>query len=303
MTDTSTRPSEAQKQASLQRALGLMNRNEVMQAEAVLASILLDFPDEPDALQLQGALRRSQGRNEEAEALYRRSLALKPEQPHVYHNLGNLLLSLNRFEESATAQREAVRQKPNYAEAHLGLGLALCELKDYPAAEKCFRDTLRVQPNMLLAKQSLSAVLNELDRPKEAETVLRQALAAGSRDPRQIAALEHNLGVSLKLQENYDAALRLFDSAQLKVPDMPVVDFNRGNTPQKMGRPEQAINFYRRALARNPLDMQAHRELNGLLYRLGRDDEFLRSFDEVIPLYPDVGQLPLYKGNFLYMHE
>jgi tetratricopeptide (TPR) repeat protein len=303
MTDTAALPSEAQKQSLLRQALDSMNRNETARADMILTGLLGDFPEEHDALQLMGALRRSQGRNDEAEDFYRRSLAVRPDQPHVNHNLGNLLYVLGRFDEAATQQREAIRQKSNYVEAHLALGLALSMLREHAAAEKSFRDALRIQPNMMFAKQSLAATLNDLDRPKEAETILRQALAIGSRDPRQIAAFEHNLGVSMKKQEKFDAALRLFDSAQAKVPDMHMVDYNRGSTLQQMGRMEEAVLCYRRALARDPLDMKAHRDLNGLLYRLGRDDEFLRSFDEVAPLYPDFGSLPLFKGNFLFMKE
>jgi tetratricopeptide (TPR) repeat protein len=72
---------------------------------------------------------------------------------------------------------------------------------------------------------------------------------------------------------------------------------------QQLGRLEEAVSCYRRAIGRNPLNMVAHRDLNALLYRLGRDSEFLRSYDEVAALYPDVGALPLDKGQFLFLKE
>jgi tetratricopeptide (TPR) repeat protein len=295
--------SESQKQTLLRQVLDLMNRNEIVAAEAALVGLLNDFPEEPDALQLLGVLRRAQGRLDEAEALYRRSLAANPEQPQVHHNLGNLLYSAARCDEAAAAQREAIRLKPNYVEAHLNLGLALLLTGDFTGAEQSFRTALRIQPNFTFAKQSLATALTEQNRPKEAETLLRQTLALGSRDPRQIAALEHNLGVSMKMQGRFEEALRLFDAAQTKVPDLVMVDYNRGNTLQQLGRLEEAVSCYRRALGRNPLHMAAHRDLNALLYRLGRDAEFLRSYDEVAALYPDVGALPLDKGEFLFLKE
>src|ERR1700722_10332115 len=113
MTDTVTAMSEAQKQAHLRRVLDQMNRNEIVAAEGLLQGLLNDFPEEPDALQLMGVLRRAQGRFEEAEALYRRSLAANPNQPQVHHNLGNLLYTNVRYPEAAAAQREAIRLKPN----------------------------------------------------------------------------------------------------------------------------------------------------------------------------------------------
>jgi len=303
MTDTATTMSEAQRQALLRRVLDLMNRNEIVAAEGVLLGLLNDVPEEPDALQLLGVLRRAQGRIEEAEALYRRSLVANPEQSQVHHNLGNLLHSIGRNDEAVAAQREAIRLKPNYAEAHLNLGLALLLTGDFTGAEQSFRAALRIQPNFTFAKQGVAIALNEQNRPKEAETLLRQTLALGSRDPRQIAALEHNLGISVKMQGRFGEALRLFDAAQTKVPDMVMVDYNRGNTFQQLGLLEEAVACYRRAIGRNPLDMAAHRDLNALLYRLGRDTEFLRSYDEVGSLYPEVGALPLSKGEFLFLKQ
>jgi Flp pilus assembly protein TadD len=110
-----------------------------------------------------------------------------PEQSQVHHNLGNLLHSIGRNDEAVAAQREAIRLKPNYVEAHLNLGLALLLTGDFTGAEQSFRAALRIQPNFTFAKQSLAIALNEQNRPKEAETLLRQTLALGSRDPRQIA--------------------------------------------------------------------------------------------------------------------
>jgi len=293
----------AGKEVSLlqQEALALLNRGDTAAAEANLSRLMANAAPSADTLQLMGLLRRMQGRNEEAEDFYRRSLVLDPGQPNVHHNLGNLLKSLGRYDEAIAEQREAIRLKPNYAEAHLNLGLALAAAGDHAAAEKSCRDALRLQPNYLLAKQSLAAELNELRRPKEAEQILRQTLALGARDERQIAALEHNLGLSLKMQRRYAEALRFFDSAQVRVPDMPAADYNRGNTLQQLGRHAEAIGSYRRAIARNPLDMVAHRDLNQLLYRLGDDNAFLKSYDEVAALYPDEGALPMQKGDFLFL--
>lgn len=300
MTDNATMSPEAEVTRLLQEAFNHINRNEAPAAEALLERALLINAEEPNALQLLGLIRQAQGRAAEAEELYRRSLAANPAQPHVHHNLGTLLYHQNRFDEAIAALEEAVRQKPNYAEACLRLGHAYQSRARYAEAEKAYRQALRVQPNFQMARQSLGGVLNDQGRSVEAERILRQALAAGSRDPRQVAALQHNLGVSLKQQRRFEEALALFDAAQQAVPDMHAVDYNRGNVLQELGRGEEAVESYRRAIARNPLNMPAHSDLNRLLYRLGRDEDFLASFDEVGALYPEVGEIPLTKADFLF---
>lgn len=281
--------------------LAHLDRNELFQAEEMLSLLLARRADDAKALQLMGVIRRMQGRLAEAEEFYRRSLAIDPLQPHVHHNLGNLLRAQQRYDEAIAAQREAIRLKSNYTEAHLNLALALSDKGDHEAAEKSCRDALRIQPNYLFAKQTLAAELCSLDRPKEAERLMRQTLSLDIRNPRQVAALEHNLAIALKQQERYPEALELLEAAQTKVPDMPLADYNRGNTLQHLGRLEDAVKSYRQAIARNPLDMAAHEELNELLYRLGDDENFLRSYDDAALLYPEIGQIPLHKGNFLYL--
>jgi tetratricopeptide (TPR) repeat protein len=295
--------SDRQKVAALQQALGHLQRDQTGPAESLLLRILQSYGEEPDALQLLGVIRRMQGRDAEAEAFYRRSLTAKPEQPQVHHNLGNLLMAQGRLDDAIACQQEAIRLKRNYIEAHLNLGLALLDKGDHAAAEKSFRSALRLQPAYWPARQGLASLLNETKRPKEAETILRQALASGAMDPRNTAALEHNLGVAVMLQDRPAEAVTLFDAAQKKVPAMRLVDYNRGNALQQLGQLEAAADSYRRAIQNDPLDLMAHRDLSQLLYRLGQDDQCLRSYDDVMAKRPDIGDFPLAKANFLFQRE
>ncbi|HEY2069436.1 MAG TPA: tetratricopeptide repeat protein [Rhizomicrobium sp.] len=269
-------------------------------AETLLQTVLSADANHADALQLLGVLRREQRREGEAEELYRRSLAANPRQPHVHHNLGSLLYYQRRYTEAVAAELEAVRLKPNYVEALLGLGLAQQADKDLKGAEKTFRTLLHVQPNLALAKQCLAGVLTDLDRPKEAEAMLRQAMASGVANPRQMAAFAHNLGIALKKQKRFDEALTHLDAAKSLVPDMPLVDYNRASVLQHLQRPDDALASYRAAIARNPADIMAHRDLNQLLHRLDRGEEFLASYDEAMALLPEFASLPLGKGDLLY---
>jgi tetratricopeptide (TPR) repeat protein len=301
--EKSARLTDSQTRALLSEAVQSINRREMVAAEGALERVLSERPNSADALQLTGALRRIQNRPEEAEDFYRRAIAADPALPQVHHNLGNLLNSEGRIAEAVECQREAIRLKPNFLEAHIALGVALQDLGKPDEAEKVFRAGLRLQPNSLALKQSLGGALNDLKRGAEAETILRGALAQSTRDQRQTAGLLHNLGISLKQQHRHREALECLDRAQSLVPDMPAADYNRGNVLQSLGFLDAAVDSYRAALSRNPLDIKAHHDLNKLLYRLGRDEEFLRSYDDSAMLYPEVGALPMHKANFLFQLE
>src|SRR3954469_17091024 len=113
MTNVADKPrlSDAQVRTTLQQALDFLNRSEMVAAETALDRVLMERPNEADALQLMGVLRRQQNRGAEAEPFYRRSIAANPNMPHVHHNLGNLLRSQGRNEEAAECQRKALRLK------------------------------------------------------------------------------------------------------------------------------------------------------------------------------------------------
>ena len=243
---------------ALARAVQLLDRRDTAGAERELAVILDAHPEDAQALQMLGLIRAAQARLDEAESLYRRSLASDPVQPAVFHNVGNLLRRVGRTQEAISALKQATALKANYAEAHLSLALAYADLGDHAGAEKSARDALRYQPNYLLAQQTLAVELCALQRPQEAERLLRRALAAGIRDPRQAAAIEHTLAMALKQQERFSEALKLFDAAQSKVPDLPAVDFNRATTLQQLGHVDESVQWYRRAAARDPGHADAH---------------------------------------------
>jgi protein O-GlcNAc transferase len=255
--------------ALLKEALDHLNRNDAVQAERVLARVLDAEPEQADALQLMGHVRRMQGNFDEAEALLRRSIAADPGRPLVHHHLGSLCRERGKLDEAIAEQEEAIRLKGNYADAWFELGLTQIAKGDPAAAEKSLRRALHIVPNFLFARQVLAIALNDMGRAREAEALLRQTLSLGPRDPRQVATLEHNLGVALKLQGRYDEALQFFDHAQQRVSNVPLADFNRGHTLQMMGRLEEAEASYRRALDMDPQNEKAARNLAEVLEQRG----------------------------------
>src|SRR3569833_1135112 len=227
-----------------------------------------------------GLVRANTARKAEAEALYRRSLAVNPKQPHVQTNLGTLLAQSGRAEEGIALLRAAVRAQPGNAAALLALGQAQQTLGAFDFAEKPLRAALKLRPDDGTIALSLGALCNDTGRPKDGETVLRSALAR-EQPPMLRAALEQNLGAALKRQARWTESLAAFDRALKIAPEMPFADANRAGVLAHLKREDEAITGYRRALQMNPLHMAAHQELNALLYRSGRDGDFLALFVSV----------------------
>ncbi|HVP84615.1 MAG TPA: tetratricopeptide repeat protein [Rhizomicrobium sp.] len=304
MTTTITRkPGAKRSQALLAEAVEKLQRNEAAEGEALLQQVIGLSADDAETLHAVGNLRAQQGRFAEAEELYRRSLAVNPDQPVALNSLGQALNRMNRNQEAIDAFRQAIILKPNFAEGHLNLGLAQSFERRHVEAEKSFRDALRLQPNLIMAKQSLVASLNEQRRYREAEALAVITIRQNRLDPRQASALYYNLGVAVAAQKRDMEALGLLNTAQGFAPDMPYVDAVRGSVLHRLGKLEDAIDAYRRAIMRNPLDLMAHRELNHLLYRLERNDEFLSSYDAAIDAVPGVPSLEFDRASLLLRAE
>ena len=288
--------------ALIAQAISLINQGQWSLAEQLLGQLLGQRPLEPDGLQLMGLVRAHQSRNGEAETLYRQSLSLRPKQPNVQVNLGKLLAETGRREEGIELLRATARANPTYFDAVLVLGQVQHTSGVFDFAERNLRAALKLRPNDATAMLSLGSVLNDAKRPRDAETILRAALEQ-TLPPNIRGALEHNLGVALKLQGRHAQALPVFDAALAHAPDLPLAAAARASTLNHLGRHEEAVAGYRRAILRDPLHMTAHQELNALLYRMGRDGEFLKSYDEAAARAPNAASLWFGKGGFLNRTE
>ena len=284
--------------AQIAQALNLMGQGQWPAAEQAVGQILGRSRFDPDGLQLMGIVRANQGKLQEAESFYRQSLRRRPGQSTVIVNLALLLAKTERGEEAIALLRNAVRLDAKNPDLWQALAQMQQATGDLVFAEKSLRSVLTLRPGDISALLGLSGVLNNDSRPQEAEALLRPALAAPMPEPAR-AALEHNLGVALKLQRRYPEALEQFDAALARAPDLPVVTINRAGTLQHLGRQEEALADYRETLERDPLHLTAHQEMNALLYRMGRDDAFLKSFDNAVDQAADPAPFLLSKGIFL----
>jgi Flp pilus assembly protein TadD len=133
-------------------------------------------------------------------------------------------------------------------------------------AEKKYRAALRLDPGSVAALQGLGTLLTQTDRPGEGENLLRAAAAQPGLPPGTAAQITHVLAIALDMQ----------------------------------GRHEEAVAAYRRAITLEPLHAGAHQELNALLYRLGRDAEFLASYETAGVAS---GALAMQKASFLMRAE
>lgn len=126
--------------------------------------------------------------------------------------------------------------------------------------------------------------------PQGSEEVLAMLQRQVAANPGDRVAL-HNLGVELRKLDRSAEALAAFDKATgmgLRAPETEVM---RGHVLADLGRFDEAIRAYRRAVAKRPVTIEGHEALATLLPQVGLRDEALKSYHEAMTLIPDSGVL------------
>ena len=248
----------------------------------------------------QASAAAASGQLAAAEHHYRWAVTLAPDDPRVTVSLGLLLRQMQRPAESKAQFAAVIQRHPALAEAHYGLGLACQDMMDAAGAEAAYRAALALKPGLLPATLGLATVCNLTGRSDEALGLLAQV---STPDARLGAAIEQQRGVAQLAKEQYQAALAHFEGALALQPSVAEAAHSRAVALKCLGRDEEALNVLRRLVRENPADIMAHDTLNQLLYRLKRDDEFLRSYDEAAAKVPAMPHIALAKAAFLVRCE
>jgi tetratricopeptide (TPR) repeat protein len=268
-------------------------RGDIPGAERI-AQHLMAGGENPDAVHLLGVVRIRQERLEEAVALLERSLAARPDHPHVLLNLGKVLALLGRKQPALKALEDAVRIQPDLAEAWYELGELQQTMGDHALAEASFRRVLAAEPHHAFAPLALGVAIKDDGRPAEAEGLLAEGLAKAE-DPRLKTAFVYQLAFAQYDQGKKTEALANFTEVKRRDPARVSLDFSRAELLAELSRPDEAVALLADVLAREPLNEEAHKVYNNLIYRLGRDGEFLKSYDRA----PPSTGLQLGKAEFL----
>ena len=277
------------------RGAELLARGDLAGAQAVAEAILAQNQAEPDALHLLALLRIRQQRMNEALALLQRSLTARPGHAHVQFNLGKLLVLAGRDRDGVAALEGAVAADPRLAEAWLELGDARARLGDAEGAEADYRKTLALEPKNPFALMALGAAVKDQGRAAEAETILAGGMV-GAREAPLKAGFAYNLGLAQYDLGKKEMALANFSLVAALEPSRSSVQITRADLLQELSRYDEAESTLRKLIAREPLNEAAHAALNDLIYRMGRQEEFLKSYDRA----PHSTGLQLGKANLLF---
>ncbi len=239
----------------------------------------------------------SMGRDAEALDRYIRALALQPNLPEAEFAAGFVLVRLGRQKEAERRYRRAVTLQPDLAAAWINLGSLLREQGREIFAEAALLRGMELRPDLVSGWVNLAVLERERKQLPKAEAYLHKAFAlnpehmetllawcqlrvaerdmagawgwlrwALARDPENDEALNMH-GILLHLEGRLDEAVESFRRAE--VAGNRTAASNRGNSLLDLGRIDEALVAYAKAVERDPTHPGARYNLSLSQLRTG----------------------------------
>ena len=228
------------------RALGLLDS-----AEEHFRRAMAIEPDEAAALLDLAGVLRTQGRRDEADALMNRARELRPGDSAHLQNIAEALRKEQRYDEALAAYREVLAISPGFALAHAGMGDTLFRMERYEESLDAIAQALSSQPDLNVAG-SLHSLAGQaaqhVNRPDEAAHHYAEAVRI---DPRDTTSIDRLAMVRFG-QQQYGEALALYRDMLELTPDSAQTYSNLGATLYYLGRMDEAIHHFERAVELDP---------------------------------------------------
>ena len=225
------------------------------------------------------------GRLREAEHLYRQILAQQPDHFEALHNMGVLAHQVGRNDAAIDFLLRTVRIRPGDAQALGNLGNAYRGAGRLDDAIAAYHRAIALRPAMAEAQYNLAGALFENKFPVEAAAAYRKAI---ERRP-DFAEAHGNLGSVLCAQGDFDGAISAL-SRSIAIKPSAQAHTNLGSALQRTGRPLEAIESHRQAIALAPGFAEAHNHLGTALNDAGRHAQAIAAFETAIALKLDFPQ-------------
>lgn len=267
----------------LKQALALHQSGNLDGAKKLYHQQLSQHPNDANALQLLGSLLAAQNDFNAAIDYLNQSIKVRPQQPQVLANLAICYKGQGQFKKALETYQSLIDLQPSDHRYYLSKVRLLIELEDFESALKtCDVALLSVVEKTVIASKR-AYVLGKLSRYEDAVLAYQKLLTDNPNNAEYI----HDMALIYRLQGKADLALKHY----LQLITMGVSSYalmhNIANAYSDLGMLNQAIDYYQRAISLNPEYVDAHINLNEMLWEQGKTAQFLRSYLQVIPRFPN----------------
>jgi predicted Zn-dependent protease len=279
-------------QVALSHAAGLLASNPAA-AAAQATEILKVFPHHPAAVLLLASAQRRLGNLTQSLTTLTSLAREHPTWPPPHFELAFALGTAGRGDEAVIALRHALKLNPEIPDGWRALADHLTVAGDTAGADAAYAQQIRYSakdPRLIQAAIALHA--NEIP---EAEALLREHL---KQHPTDVAAIRMFAEVAARL-ERYQDAQNLLERCLQLAPGFTAARRNYATVLHRQYKDEQALLQVDRLLATDAHDPTYRNLKAAILGALGRYDESIELYADVLARYPTQEKVWLNYGHAL----
>ena len=246
-------------------------------------------PDSGEAQFNLGLAYTRLARPKDAAPVYRRATELNPKDDRAFLALGQTYVGLKDFDSAAKAFRAAAAITPQKADVWTNLGVAEAKRPrpDRGAAINALETARKLDGGTALTLTTLGKLYAETGKPAESAAAFAAATAAldGKNTP-EAAAILYNQGVMYTRLGKPDDALTAYNKALEAKPDYFDAAFNAGTLHYNAARYADATRLFLSATKANPLSSVAWMNLGLSLQKQSDETGTVAAWKRAAELQP-----------------
>ncbi len=255
------------------------------------------------------------GKAEEADRCYTAILKANPKHPDANHNMGVLAVGVGKVREALPFFKTALEANPNIAQYWLSYIDALIKLERMAEAKAVFDQAKskgakgdgfdKIEKSLVgleQGKEVNAGSIKTQEPPKDQLKPLINLYGQGQYQKAQTQAskllerfpnsvnLYNIIGATNQSLGKLDEAIEAYKKALLIEPDFIDVHNNMGNALQKQGKLDEAIEAFKKVLSIEPKHADAYNNMGVVLKDQGQLDEALEAYNKALSLKPDYAE-------------
>ncbi len=254
-------------------------------ARDMILEAITRIDNDPEIHSNCGAIMNMLGRHMEAEPSCRYVIEMTPCCAEAYSNLGVALEMQGRFDEASVACEQALKIQPNYPEAQINLGILYVRSGNLIDAVEAYSTVIKKAPKNPMAWANMSVILLRFNEAEAAEALAHEAFEI---NPNYIEALVA-LGSAYHAQKYFERAIIYFEKALAQQPLTVEAGMRRAKSLQKCGRLKEAIFGYKALIKENKVAAEVFCGLGQVLLENDDTDSAIIAFRRAIEIKPNYG--------------
>jgi uncharacterized protein (TIGR02466 family) len=258
----------------LQKIMTAFQAGNLSLAEASCQQILMQYPEQADALHLLALVSKKNNQYQKAEQFFIRSLKSNINNASVHLNFANFLTLNDRKLEAKKSYQSAISLAPNNIDALYNYSLLLNQLSDYKQAINIINKAIHLNDKLAAFYNVLASAYKNLKQFNQAIIHFKTALTL---QPNDFFAW-HNLGVTYRSFSEPKKAIECYKNILIVGEKIPELHFNIGCAYYDIGELKKAELSLKTAIKLRPDYVMAHETINNLFWENSLQNKFLASY-------------------------